>query len=91
VAIHRKVHLFDIDIPGKIKFKVAYIHGFYMILSHPDSGKRDADWWLERQLFRYGHGILRCRSNSLLIFASIQSLLVSGWASVTTCASQSFR
>ena len=22
VAIHRKVHLFDIDIPGKIKFKV---------------------------------------------------------------------
>ena len=23
VAIHRKVHLFDIDIPGKIKFKVA--------------------------------------------------------------------
>ena len=24
VATHRKVHLFDIDIPGKIKFKVAY-------------------------------------------------------------------
>ncbi len=23
VAIHRKVHLFDIDIPGKIKFKVS--------------------------------------------------------------------
>lgn len=22
VVIHRKVHLFDIDIPGKIKFKV---------------------------------------------------------------------
>jgi len=22
VAMHRKVHLFDIDIPGKIKFKV---------------------------------------------------------------------
>jgi hypothetical protein len=25
VATHRKVHLFDIDIPGKIKFKVAYL------------------------------------------------------------------
>ena len=22
VAMHRKIHLFDIDIPGKIKFKV---------------------------------------------------------------------
>ena len=25
VAIHRKVHLFDIDIPGKIKFKVCWV------------------------------------------------------------------
>jgi len=24
VATHRKVHLFDIDIPGKIKFKVCF-------------------------------------------------------------------
>ena len=23
IAVHRKVHLFDIDIPGKIKFKVS--------------------------------------------------------------------
>ena len=51
VAIHRKVHLFDIDIPGKITFKVAYIHSFhmnlYLIL---ESGKRYADRWLDRQL-----------------------------------------
>jgi predicted amidohydrolase len=24
IAMHRKVHLFDIDIPGKIKFKVSW-------------------------------------------------------------------
>lgn len=24
IAYHRKVHLFDIDIPGKIKFKVSH-------------------------------------------------------------------
>ena len=57
VAIHRKVHLFDIDIPGKIKFKVEYIRGLRVILSHPNSGKRDADWWLNQQLFRYRQGI----------------------------------
>ena len=28
VATHRKVHLFDIDIPGKIKFKVPCIWYF---------------------------------------------------------------
>jgi omega-amidase len=30
VDIHRKVHLFDIDIPGKITFKVSYLrlHSF---------------------------------------------------------------
>ena len=28
VATHRKVHLFDIDIPGKITFKVSYIWHF---------------------------------------------------------------
>lgn len=26
VALHRKVHLFDIDIPGKITFKVRRLH-----------------------------------------------------------------
>lgn len=25
VAMHRKVHLFDIDIPGKITFKVRFL------------------------------------------------------------------
>lgn len=25
VAMHRKVHLFDIDIPGKITFKVGFL------------------------------------------------------------------
>ena len=71
VAIHRKVHLFDIDIPGKIKFKVGYIHSFFTFLSHPDSGKRDTDWWLVHQLFRYGQGIFSCfRANLQLIFAS---------------------
>lgn len=29
VAIHRKVHLFDIDIPGKIKFKVDICNPVY--------------------------------------------------------------
>lgn len=28
VATHRKVHLFDIDIPGKIKFKVNICNPF---------------------------------------------------------------
>ena len=31
VAIHRKVHLFDIDIPGKIKFKVGSFRGICML------------------------------------------------------------
>ena len=55
VAIHRKVHLFDIDIPGKITFKVAYIHSFHMILENliPESGERDADRRLDRQPFRH--------------------------------------
>lgn len=26
------------------------------MLSHPNSGKRDADRWLDQQLFRYGQG-----------------------------------
>ena len=51
VATHRKVHLFDIDIPGKIRFKVACIREPFAFLSHRDSGKRDAYWWLNHQLF----------------------------------------
>jgi hypothetical protein len=57
VAIHRKVHLFDIDIPGKIRFKVAYTRSFYMFESHPYSGKRDSDRWLNHQFFRYWQGL----------------------------------
>jgi predicted amidohydrolase len=33
VATHRKVHLFDIDIPGKFKFKVTYIHNLFFYFS----------------------------------------------------------
>ena len=58
VATHRKVHLFDIDIPGKIKFKVGYIPTFRMILYlMSESGKRDADRRLDRQLFRYRQNV----------------------------------
>ena len=70
VAIHRKVHLFDIDIPGKIKFKVATSLVSIRILSHVDSGKRDADWWLDHQLFRYGQGILLPRRSNLQLMSA---------------------
>jgi hypothetical protein len=33
VAAHRKVHLFDIDIPGKMTFKVSWLEHSYDILS----------------------------------------------------------
>jgi omega-amidase len=34
VAVHRKVHLFDIDIPGRIRFKVTYTHHCFVIRSY---------------------------------------------------------
>ena len=40
VATHRKVHLFDIDIPGKIKFKVPCI--WYFITTYFSSWLRKA-------------------------------------------------
>lgn len=89
VAIHRKVHLFDIDIPGKIKFKVGFIHGFDVILSHPNSGKRDADRWLNYQLFRYWQGIFSRFRFEFAVNICVQSLLVSDWVYATMCASQS--
>ena len=53
VAIHRKVHLFDIDIPGKIRFKVGNIYrytkfGFDLMLLNV--GKRDIDGWYNPEL-----------------------------------------
>jgi omega-amidase len=47
VALHRKIHLFDIDIPGKITFKVGRHHGYRfscrLILPRPIPGKRNID------------------------------------------------
>jgi hypothetical protein len=51
VATHRKVHLFDIDIPGKITFKVSCILYFVATYLNPGSGERDADGRLDHQLF----------------------------------------
>lgn len=46
VAIHRKVHLFDIDIPGKITFKVHHVlRDMFRSLKVVCTGKRDAYWW----------------------------------------------
>ena len=50
VAIHRKVHLFDIDIPGQIRFKVR------ALLSDQQPtfncvGERNADRWLFYDIF----------------------------------------
>lgn len=44
MALHRKIHLFDIDIPGKITFKVrrhhVYVHFFHrLILPRPMTRK----------------------------------------------------
>ncbi|OJA19743.1 hypothetical protein AZE42_01519 [Rhizopogon vesiculosus] len=54
VALHRKVHLFDIDIPGKITFKVRH---FYPALALPalivSAGERDAHWRRYNKLFRH--------------------------------------
>ena len=51
VAIHRKVHLFDIDIPGKITFKVSCIRYIVATYLNPGSGERNTDGRLDHQLF----------------------------------------
>jgi predicted amidohydrolase len=44
VAMHRKVHLFDIDIPGKIKFKVSNAERFAVTTTDGlDAGERNTD------------------------------------------------
>lgn len=67
-AIHRKVHLFDIDIPGKIAFKVnkssASEERTKAILPAP--GKRDIDRREDSKLLRYRFAIVVSRRFFLL-------------------------
>ena len=50
--MHRKLHLFDIDIPGKITFKVSIFTPRLWELKDCIlfSGERDAHWWLHLEL-----------------------------------------
>ena len=59
VAMHRKVHLFDIDIPGKITFKVCSISRQSLSYRWQTqlieiTGKRDAYGRKHVELLRYG-------------------------------------
>ena len=53
VAMHRKIHLFDIDIPGKIKFKVGTWNFSVNCLICGVSGERNADRRDHPQLIWY--------------------------------------
>lgn len=55
MAIHRKVHLFDIDIPGKITFKVGGLVKVKTRALTPSSGERDPHWRHYCQLLRHGY------------------------------------
>lgn len=52
VAMHRKVHLFDIDIPGKIKFKVKNSRSAAKDNDTFTAGERDAYRWHQLELVR---------------------------------------
>lgn len=55
VDIHRKVHLFDIDIPGKITFKVSYLHLHSSKVVNRSSGEHNFDRRIQAYSSRHGY------------------------------------
>lgn len=88
VAIHRKVHLFDIDIPGKITFKVLspakYVSKRICLLT-----LRKARPSLEVPVSTTSTPVCRCAPLDKLVVSCVQSLRASDWASAMTYASPS--
>lgn len=70
VAIHRKVHLFDIDIPGKITFKVRGPDDSPVTTLTLNAGERDVDRWKLSEPFRYRWDCLQSifNSNSSIVY-----------------------